>query len=186
MSIAAKFLENGFLYPAFSIYYSTTMKRLLLLRHAESSGAEAGRSDFDRPLNERGRREAAETGRLLGRERIRPDLILCSPARRARETATFAIEAAGLASELRFDARIYEARTSTLLEIVSQLEEGTAEVMLVGHNPGMSDLLARLTGEERYLPTASLARISLDVERWSGMREQTWRLEWLAGSEGLD
>ena len=162
------------------------MKTLLLLRHAESSGTEAGQSDFARPLNERGREAAPAIGRFLGRQRVKPDLILCSPAERARETATLVIDAAGLtSSKLRDDARIYEAATATLFEVVSQIEEGAREVLIVGHNPGISELLARLTGEERPIRTASLVCISLDIEKWREVREQTGRLAWLVAPEEL-
>ena len=162
------------------------MKTLLLLRHAESSGTEAGQSDFARPLNERGREAAPAIGRFLGRQRVKPDLILCSPAERARETAALVIDAAGLtSSKLRDDARIYEASTATLFEVVSQIEEGARAVLIVGHNPGISELLARLTGEEQPIRTASLVCISLDIEKWREVREQTGRLAWLMTPEEL-
>jgi phosphohistidine phosphatase len=155
------------------------MKRLLLLRHAKSSWAEGGLADFDRPLNERGLRDAPLVGLHLRAQKIRPDLALCSPAERARQTAALVLEAARLQPlRLRYDERIYEADVSRLLEVVSQIEEEAGEVLIVGHNPGMEALLERLTGETRRMTTAALASITLDVEKWSKVREGNGRLEW--------
>lgn len=155
------------------------MKRLLLLRHAKSSWAEAGLADFERPLNERGRRAAPLVGLYLRKQKIQPELILSSPAERARQTASLVVESARLQSaRLRFDERVYEATAARLLEVVSQAEDDAAEVLLVGHNPGMEELLELLTGEVRRMPTAALARVSLPIEKWGKVRERTGRLEW--------
>lgn len=154
------------------------MKRLLLLRHAKSSWGDPGLADFDRPLNERGLRAAPLMGRLMRQRRVQPDLIISSPAERARRTAVLVAEAAGFAAPLRFDERIYEATAARLVEVVSQAEEGAGELLLVGHNPGMEELLELLTGEARRMPTAALARIQLDIEKWGKLRERTGRLEW--------
>ena len=153
------------------------MKRLLLLRHAKSSWAEAGLEDFERPLNERGLRAAPLVGHYLLAQKIRPDLILCSPAERARQTAALVAEAAQLSVPLRYDERIYEATAARLLEVVSQTEEAAEEALLVGHNPGMEELLELLAGESRRMPTAALARLRLNVEKWADARPDCARLE---------
>lgn len=162
------------------------MKTLLLLRHAKSSWKEPGLSDFERPLNERGRRAAPLMGRFLRRQKLRPDLVLCSPAERARQTAALAVEAAGLSSKLRFDERIYEASAERLVEVVSQVEESCEQVLLVGHNPGMEELIALLTGGREAMPTAALARVALDVEKWDKTRARCGRLEWVVRPKELD
>jgi phosphohistidine phosphatase len=153
------------------------MKRLLLLRHAKSSWDGPRLADFERPLNERGLRAAPLIGRLLLRRKIRPDLVLSSPAERARRTAALVSEAAGLEAPTRYDERIYEATAERLVEVVSQIEEAVDELLLVGHNPGMEELLELLAGERRAMPTAALARINLDVEKWSKVRAGSGRLE---------
>lgn len=155
------------------------MKTIHLLRHAKSSWKDSDLSDFERPLNGRGREAAPLVGQFILQNKIRPDLILSSPAERARETATLVIKAAKLSAELRFDERIYEASAARLLDVVSQIDESVGVAMLVGHNPGMEDLLETLTGERHSMPTAALARIILDVEKWSKVRERTGRLDWL-------
>lgn len=155
------------------------MKTILLLRHAKSSWKDATKSDFERPLNGRGLKAAPLIGRFLRRKKIRPDLILSSPAERARQTTALVIEAAKLGGELRYDERIYEASAARLLEIISQIEESVKVALLVGHNPGLEELLARLTGENRSLPTAALVCLGLEIEKWNRARDHSGRLEWI-------
>ena len=154
------------------------MKRLLLLRHAKSSWSDPRLADFARPLNERGLRAAPLMGRHLRERKVRPDLVLCSPAERARQTASLVTEAAGLAAPLRYDERIYEATAARLVEVVSQAEEGAGSLLLVGHNPGMEELLELLTGEARRMPTAALACVRLDTDEWARLAPRSGRLEW--------
>jgi phosphohistidine phosphatase len=162
------------------------MKTLLLLRHAKSSWKDTGQDDFDRPLNGRGLKAAPQMGKFLRKQKVQPDLVLSSPAERARQTTALVVEAAGLAAALRYDERIYEANVERLLEVVSQIEEGAQVVLLVGHNPGLEQLLEHLTGEQEALPTAALAQISLDIEKWSKVREHSGRLERLVKPKELD
>ena len=154
------------------------MKRLFLLRHAKSSWDDPRLADFDRPLNARGQRAAPLMGRYLRDRKIRPDLILCSPAERARQTVALLAEAAGLSAPLRYDERIYEATATRLAEVVSQADEGAGTLLLVGHNPGLEELLELLTGETRRMPTAALACVQLDTERWAKLAPRSGRLEW--------
>jgi phosphohistidine phosphatase len=162
------------------------MKSLLLLRHAKSDWNQPGISDFARPLNKRGIKAAPLIGRLARKRRLRPDLILCSPAERARQTAALLIEAAGFGAELRFDERIYEANWSRLLEIIQQLDESTAMVLMVGHNPGMEDLLLNLSGVNRHMPTAAFTQIKLNVEAWSEVVPGCGQMEWLVKPKELN
>ena len=161
------------------------MKTLYLMRHAKSSWKEPELSDFDRPLNGRGREDAPLVGRYIRKKKIRPELLLCSTAERARQTAALVSQSAGLATETRYDERIYEADAARLLEVVSQIEEAAGIVLLVGHNPGLELLLESLTGETHRMPTAALACVALDVEKWGKVRERAGRLEWLLGPKEL-
>lgn len=133
--------------------------------------------DFERPLNERGKRAAPLIGRFMRERKLKPDLIVCSPAKRTRETIALVLEAAGIKSPLRYDERIYEASMGNLLEIISGLEDDKTEVMLVGHNPGFENLLERLTGESIRMSTATLARIALNIENWSEAASSGGQLE---------
>jgi phosphohistidine phosphatase len=152
------------------------MKTLLLLRHAKSSWDSPALRDFERPLNERGLKAAPLMGSFLQKRKLRPDLVLSSPAERARQTAALVIEAARAKAPLRFDERIYDATAARLSEVVSQIEDTVETVLLIGHNPGMEELIAQLTGEARRMPTAALARVTLDIEKWSKLREGTGAL----------
>ena len=156
------------------------MKTLLLLRHAKSSWKTGNVKDFDRPLNQRGMKAAPQVGKSLRKRKLKLDLVLSSPAERARQTAQFMLESARMSVELRYDERIYEASAARLLEIVSQMEDSANVAMLVGHNPGMEDLLSVLAGEKRHLSTAALACIELNVEKWNKVRAEVGRLEWFA------
>jgi phosphohistidine phosphatase len=161
------------------------MKKLMLLRHAKSSWEDASLPDFERPLNERGLRAAPLIGKFMRKQKIRPDLIICSPATRTRETIALVLEVSGILAELRYDERIYEATTSDLLEVVSQIEDDYGEVLLVGHNPGFENLLERLTGKGERMPTAALARISINADNWSEAAAKGGRLEWFVKAKEL-
>jgi phosphohistidine phosphatase len=162
------------------------MKRLLLMRHAKSSWGEASLADFERPLNERGLKAAPLVGRFIRKQKLRPELILSSPAERARQTAALVAEAARLDAPLRYDERIYEATPARLFEVVSQVEEGVGELLLVGHNPGLEGFLEMLAGESRRMPTAALARVALDVEKWNRVRVGVGRVELFVKPKELD
>ncbi len=161
------------------------MKTLLLLRHAKSDWSTPGQQDFDRPLNERGVNAARLVGEFIREQRIRPGLIISSPAERTRQTIALVMESARLAAELRYDERIYEASAEHLFAVVSQVADSVNELLLVGHNPGMEELLLALAGENRHMPAAALASISLDIEKWNKSQEQSGRLEWLTKPKEL-
>src|SRR5262249_27530653 len=132
------------------------------------------------PLNQRGLKAATQIGKLVRKRKLKPDLVLSSPAERARQTSQLMLESARLNTELRYDERIYEASAARLLDILSQIEDSVDSAMLVGHKPGMEDLLKMLTGEDRHLSTAALASIELNVEKWNKVRAGSGHIEWLA------
>ena len=160
------------------------MKTLLLLRHAKSSWDDTSLPDFERPLNERGRRAAPVIGEFMCKQRLFPDLVISSPAKRARETIALVLDAAGIRTEVRYDASIYEASVEHLVEIIAQIEDDKTGAMLVGHNPGMENLLKRLTGKSDHMPTAALARIILDTNSWNEA-PMKGKLEWLVNAKEL-
>ncbi|SEQ01606.1 SixA phosphatase family protein [Microlunatus flavus] len=153
----------------------TTARRLVLLRHAKSSWAEAGLADADRPLNDRGRRDAAAAGRWLAAEVGRPDLVLCSTALRTRQTWSGATSAAPLLADVpvRYEAAVYEAWSDTLLDLVRALAPDVRTAVLVGHSPGVPDLAERLnratgTGPVGEFPTSAVAVLAVDGP-WTGL-----------------
>ena len=115
----------------------------------------------------------------MRKRKLRPDLVLSSPAERAKETTRLVCEAAGLIAVARYDDGIYEASARRLLEIVSRIEDAVNTAMLVGHNPGLEELLGVLTGEPHRMITASLACIELSIERWNEVTSGTGKLQWI-------
>jgi phosphohistidine phosphatase len=161
------------------------MKTLLLLRHAKSSKDDPALEDFDRPLNKRGKEDAKTIGKYISKKKLRPDLVISSPANRARQTTELVLKAADLKIDPQFDERIYEASAQQLLKVVSEIEEDASAVMLVGHNPGFEELFEVLTGETTRLPTASLACIELAVDKWKQVRPEIGKLKWLISPKKL-
>ena len=149
------------------------MTTLVLLRHAKSAWP-AGVADRNRPLAGRGRREAPLAGKWL-REHTDVDLVVCSPAVRTRETWRSVLAELGAAPELRLDERIYDATTDELLAVVRELPASAATVLLIGHNPGLSDLVEELADTEIQLRTSSIAVLSGDVT-WADVAPGALRL----------
>ena len=143
------------------------MKTLLVLRHGKSSWASANLGDHDRPLKDRGRRDATQMGEELKGRDLVPDLILSSTARRASSTARRAAEAAGYTDCLNETRELYLTGVDHQLRTVAASASDEHErVMIVGHNPTLEDLVAHLTGEDRQMTTGNLACIDLDLESW--------------------
>lgn len=153
------------------------MKTLFLLRHAKSSWDNANLTDFERPLNARGLKAAPFMGGLIGKNLLQPDLILSSPAERAKQTALLVKEAARIKNEIRYEEKIYEANSLALIKIISELDDKIETVLLVGHNPGLEGLIKFLTSEGRTLPTAALAEINLNVRKWSEVKSNCGQLK---------
>ena len=142
------------------------MKTLLVLRHAKSSWDDAALDDHERPLNKRGRRDAPRMGELVREHGLIPDVVISSDAVRARLTAEAVVEAARYAGEILLDRRLYLAGPADILSLLRTVGEKAETVMIVGHNPGLEELVAQLTGDWQNLPTAALAQIVLPIDRW--------------------
>jgi len=144
------------------------VKTLTILRHAKSSWDDADLVDFDRPLNARGNRDAPTMGQRMQVAGIRPSLIISSPAARAWTTAR--IVANELTYPLEFLQRerdLYHAGTETLFDVISRQDEGFNSIVVVGHNPGLTDLANKLIpGLTSNLPTAGYVSVLVDTETW--------------------
>lgn len=155
------------------------MKELLLLRHAKSSWDDTSLADFDRPLNERGKKAAPLMGKILREKKLKPELILCSPSKRTRQTIKLFLEAAKLEIDVTFEDGIYEASVTKLIKLLQSQKSKTQSILMVGHNPGMAGLLTELTGEIEHFPTAALAKIDLKIENWSDITRGAGELAWI-------
>lgn len=154
------------------------MKTLLLLRHAKSDWDDSSLRDFDRPLADRGKRDAPRMGRALKERGPAPELIVSSPAARAKATAEAAIKSGGFTADLQFDEGIYDASTPELLRIVRRLPDERSCVLMVGHNPGFEGLVNRLSGAQEQMTTAALAAIEFQVDRWEDVEDGQGKLLW--------
>lgn len=155
------------------------MKTLLLLRHAKSDWNDPSLRDFDRPLAARGERDAPRIGKALRKRGPHPDLILSSPAARARATIEAVVRAAKLNREIRFDQTVYGASSPELKMLIRRFSEGISCALLVGHNPGIEDLVGRLSGSHERMPTAALACIEFQADHWEDVDDGEGKLTWL-------
>lgn len=142
------------------------MKELLILRHAKSSWREADLDDHDRPLNARGERDAPRMGALIRERDIVPEIVVSSTAVRACTTARIVAASCGFEGEVLLARELYLASPETYLHILAQSAGAARRAMVVGHNPGIEELVTRLTGAEERMPTAALARVRLPLEDW--------------------
>ncbi|MEQ1718319.1 MAG: histidine phosphatase family protein [Hyphomicrobium sp.] len=164
------------------------MLTLALLRHAKSSWDDPADDDFARPLNARGLATAPLAGRALAGLGVKPSLVVCSPAKRTRETLDLALAAMGLDTQptIMLDDRLYLASATTLIEVVRDSPKEHACVLLIGHNPGLHDTAVTLAGAgetalietlQNRFPTAALAVLTFGRTRWRDIRTGDGRLD---------
>jgi phosphohistidine phosphatase len=171
------------------------MKRLLIMRHAKSSWDEPDRPDHDRPLNDRGRRTAPRMGAWLAEQGLVPDLALVSSATRAQQTWELVAGALPCQGPARTEPGIYEAEPETLVEILHGTPDEAATVIMVGHEPGVSEFarlmasdpvpaaLARAFG---HFPTAAVAAIEFDTGSWRSVNPGRGRFTVFVTPKDLD
>jgi phosphohistidine phosphatase len=144
------------------------LKTLTIVRHAKSSWDEPGLSDRERPLNKRGKRDAPVMGKRIVDAGIRPSLILSSPATRAWTTAQVIAKQLSYPAEfLQREQDLYLASLNDLLDVVVAQDEGFNSIMIVGHNPGLTDFVNYLLpGLTNNLPTAGVVSVTIDQDHW--------------------
>jgi phosphohistidine phosphatase len=162
------------------------MRRLMLLRHAKSDRSEPGMADQSRPLNPRGVEAAARAGAYIAHHALVPDYVLCSPARRTRETWAALAEELPAPPAVKYDARLYDATAAAILAVLREAPAKIQSLMVVGHNPGLHELAALLIAsgdvEERErlrekLPTAGLVVIEFAIDGWAALHRHAGRLD---------
>jgi phosphohistidine phosphatase len=162
------------------------MPTLYLMRHAKSDWHSAAQADFDRPLNQRGAKDAARMGQWLHEQNIAPGIILSSPAQRAKQTGLAVAEALGIkATAVAFNKDLYLADRAALLTILRTVPAATESVLLVAHNPGMDDLVDWLASEPpplsdsgKLMTTAAIAIFDLPVP-WAKLKRGAASLQQL-------
>jgi phosphohistidine phosphatase len=149
------------------------IKTLLLMRHAKSDRSDGSLTDHDRPLNQRGKRDAPRMGALLREKHLVPDAIVSSTARRARQTAELLAGTCGYTGEIDSTASLYLAGPDAYRQVLHDLPGEPARVLIVAHNPGTEEFLGELIGTASTMPTAAIVHVSLPIERWSEMEDST-------------
>ncbi len=143
------------------------MKTLLLVRHAKSSWNDAALPDKERPLNDRGERDAPRMGKRLAKRDVKPDLILSSPAHRALRTAEVIAKSIDYKPKrIVVDDRLYPGAVAAILGIIHGLDKKLNRVMIVGHNPALAELAHRLSDEITRMPTCAVAELTFDTKSW--------------------
>lgn len=172
------------------------MKKLGLFRHAKSDWHDAKLRDFDRPLNERGRKGAKIMGRHILKYGQRWDRIIASPAVRSAETIEIASRRASGLLPINWDRRVYLASSATLIDVLREQDATLGAVLLVGHNPGLEDVIFDLVADdgtsplrdvvEEKFPTAAFAVLEVDIDDWADLAEGSARLVHLTRPRDLD
>lgn len=149
------------------------MKTLYLLRHAKSSWDDPSLGDFDRPLAKRGRKACAAMAEEIERAGIAPEVVLCSPSRRTRDTLACIMDVLPPASRIERPDELYGASAGTILALVNELPKAAGSAMVIGHNPGIQAVALQLAGAGERLdelrakfPTAALATIEAGIDSW--------------------
>ncbi len=148
------------------------MKQLLLCRHAKSSWKQNDLADIDRPLNRRGKRDAPVMGKRLLVRGMTPDLILASPAKRARKTAARLCRGMAVSKDLiRLDNAVYDTDVSGLLNVIAGISNAYTRVMLIGHNSELTSLVNQLVPVEIYnVPTCGIVACRINGDRWQDVQ----------------
>lgn len=172
------------------------MKTLGLFRHAKSDWHDPRARDFDRPLNARGRKGAALMGRHIRDHGIAWRRVISSPAIRCAETIELACHAVGQPVAVNWDRRIYLASSATLLDLLREQDDAADAILMVGHNPGLEDLIFDLVPDdgssplrdvvEAKFPTAAYAVMEMEIDRWADLSERSARLVHLMRPRDLD
>lgn len=170
------------------------MLMLSLLRHAKSSWHDRKLADADRPLNPRGETSVRKIRAFLKREALQPDLILCSSAVRTRQTLAAIMDTLGPDAKVGFEDELYLATPTALLQRIRRVPKKVRHLALIGHNPGFHALALDLTeiGRKadivalaRKFPTAGLAVLTFEVDRWDEVRPASGRLLWFVSPKIL-
>ncbi len=154
------------------------MKKLYLIRHAKSDWSNAGKNDFDRGLNKRGKRSISLMAKALKKKGIMPDLILSSAAKRAKKTAKGLAKALGYEGEIIFDKTLYFTEPEEMLGKLRNTDERYTHIFLVGHNPEITEFSNRLTSEYiDNIPTLGIVGLTLKADTWKAVRTHQAKMD---------
>ena len=148
------------------------MKTLIIMRHGKSSWKDKKMKDIDRPLKKRGHKDAQQMGTLLCEQELVPQKILCSPAKRTRQTAEELVDKCNFGGEVDYIDSLYMPESSIIMDLVASLPDELERVMVIGHNPGLEGLVQILSGEVESLSTAAVAHLVLPIKSWAEISKE--------------
>jgi phosphohistidine phosphatase len=152
------------------------MKKLYIIRHAKSGLKNSGLDDFERPLSKRGKKDAPFMGSMLKNRGVLPDIIISSPALRAKSTAEIVANEIGYVKSIVYDKNIYEASVEELYNILADISDKKSSAMLFGHNPELNMLVEDLFGFNENIPTCGVVEIEFDCKKWSEISSENSKL----------
>ncbi|MDO9266902.1 MAG: histidine phosphatase family protein [Sulfurimonas sp.] len=152
------------------------MKKLYIIRHAKSSWSDAALNDFERPLNKRGKANAPMMGERLKEKGVMPDIIISSPAKRAKSTAEIIAKEIGYEKKVLFDENIYESSVDKLRKILTALDDKQNTVFLVGHNPELNMLVDYYVKFYENIPTCGVVEVEFACDTWANIEPKNAKL----------
>lgn len=166
--------------------FNYPMKRLIILRHAKASWDDHNLNDFNRHLSKRGELNSVLMGKFINSKQGKPDLIITSSATRAYATAKIIAEQVGYTiDEIITNQELYLAWINDLLKTIAKLPHHIQTCLMVGHNPGLTDLINYFGVRLDYLPTASAVCFEFDTSEWSKISKENSNLEWYQFAKDL-
>lgn len=152
------------------------MKTLLVMRHGKSAWQDMSLDDFDRPLKKRGEKASRVIGQEIVRRKLVPGLIISSAAERARQTAELTANAAAYTGEIVTSEQLYMSGAKEYVNTIARADDAVDCVLVIGHNPDLENLVFHVTREFVTLPTAALAHIEFDMDRWKDIKHTPGKL----------
>ncbi|MCK5110576.1 MAG: histidine phosphatase family protein [Arcobacteraceae bacterium] len=152
------------------------MKTLYIIRHAKSSWKDLTLNDFDRPLNKRGKLNAPLMGDILKDKNIVPNMIISSPAKRAKTTAKIIADKINFSKSIIFDKNIYEASIHNLHRIITKVDDENNILFLFGHNPSLNMLVESFVDFDENIPTCGVVEIEFNCDKWMDISQKNAKL----------
>ncbi len=152
------------------------MKKLYIIRHAKSSWSDETLNDFERPLNKRGKSNAPMMGERLKEKGVMPDIIISSPAKRAKSTAEMIAKEIGYEKKVLFDENIYESSVDELRKIIKEIDNKKGIVFLIGHNPSLNALAEYYVNFSQNIPTCGIVEIAFECDKWANIEHKNAKL----------
>ncbi len=152
------------------------MKTLYIIRHAKSSWKDMSLDDCDRPLNKRGKRDAPVMGKRLKKKNVVPDIIISSPALRAKTTAQFIAKEVGYNKDIEFKEEIYESNIHILDNILKNIDDRNSITFLFGHNPDLNMLAEEYVDFDENIVTCGILKIEFDCDKWQDISHKNAKM----------